>query len=367
VYPGKVAYERKSTDLTKIAKSKTKIMLNLADPDSAFRWWKLPIDGIGLARMEFCVMEHVKVHPMALAHPERVQDPEILWQIEEMTKDYETPSDYFVQTLARGIGQLAALAYPNPMILRMSDFKTNEYATLFGGEDFEPKEENPMIGFRGASRYYSPRYEDGFKLECKAVRYARETMGFTNLIVMIPFCRTLQEADKVLEVMAKEGLVRSKDFQIYVMAEIPSNVILATQFAKRFDGFSIGSNDLTQLTLGVDRDSENLAHLFDERNEAVLAMIQNCIRDAKAAGSKVGICGQAPSDHPGFAELLVDMGIDSISLNPDSVLGVRQRVAAHEKKIGVSAEATEKNEPTTSRRCVIPVSVKGIDHVVEGH
>eukprot|EP00978_Attheya_sp_CCMP212_P016041 scaffold41705_cov58-Attheya_sp.AAC.3 len=339
VYPGKVAYERKSTDLTKIAKSKTKIMLNLADPDSAFRWWKLPIDGIGLARMEFCVMEHVKVHPMALAHPERVQDPEILWQIEEMTKDYETPSDYFVQTLARGIGQLAALAYPNPMILRMSDFKTNEYATLFGGEDFEPKEENPMIGFRGASRYYSPQYQDGFKLECKAVRYARETMGFTNLIVMIPFCRTLEEADKVLEVMAKEGLARSKDFKIYVMCEIPSNVILATQFAKRFDGFSIGSNDLTQLTLGVDRDSENLAHLFDERNEAVLTMIQNCIRDAKAAGSKVGICGQAPSDHPGFAELLVDMGIDSISLNPDSVLGVRQRVAAHEKKIGVSAEA----------------------------
>jgi len=311
-------------------------MLNLADPDSALRWWKLPIDGIGLARMEFMVTEHVRAHPMALAHPERVTDPETQWQIEELSKQYKSPADYFVHTLGRGIGMLATLCYPKPMILRMSDFKTNEYSTLLGGEDFEPEEANPMIGFRGASRYYSPAYQDGFKLECKAVKYAREVLGLRNLTVMIPFCRTLTEADKVLEVMAQEGLARSPDFQVYVMCEIPSNVILAKQFAERFDGFSIGSNDLTQLTLGVDRDSENLAHLFDERNEAVLILIRQVIKEAHAAGAKVGICGQAPSDHPGFAELLVDAGIDSMSLNPDSVLGVRQRLAAYEAKLGIA-------------------------------
>jgi pyruvate,water dikinase len=215
----------------------------------------------------------------------------------------------------------------------MSDFKTNEYATLLGGADFEPEEENPMIGFRGASRYYSPRYQDGFALECKAVKYIREVLGLDNLTVMIPFCRTLGEADRVLAVMAENGLKRSKDFQVYVMCEIPSNVILANEFSKRFDGFSIGSNDLTQLTLGIDRDNENLAELYDERNEAVLTLIRNVISTAKANKRKVGICGQAPSDHQGFAEMLADAGIDSVSLNPDSVLPVRQRLAAHEAKM----------------------------------
>lgn len=278
-------------------------------------------------------VSYFPAHPMALAHPERISDPNALAQIMELTRHYPTPADYMVETLARGIGTLAAMCYPKPVILRMSDFKTNEYATLLGGADFEPEEENPMIGFRGASRYYSPRYQDGFALECKAVKYIREVLGLDNLTVMIPFCRTLGEADRVLAVMAENGLKRSKDFQVYVMCEIPSNVILANEFSKRFDGFSIGSNDLTQLALGIDRDNENLAELYDERNEAVLTLIRNVITTAKANHRKVGICGQAPSDHQGFAEMLADAGIDSVSLNPDSVLPVRQRLAAHEAKM----------------------------------
>ncbi len=278
-------------------------------------------------------VSYFPAHPMALAHPERISDPNVLAQIMELTRHYPTPADYMVETLARGIGTLAAMCYPKPVILRMSDFKTNEYATLLGGADFEPEEENPMIGFRGASRYYSPRYQDGFALECKAVKYIREVLGLDNLTVMIPFCRTLGEADRVLAVMAENGLKRSKDFQVYVMCEIPSNVILANEFSKRFDGFSIGSNDLTQLALGIDRDNENLAELYDERNEAVLTLIRNVITTAKANHRKVGICGQAPSDHQGFAEMLADAGIDSVSLNPDSVLPVRQRLAAHEAKM----------------------------------
>lgn len=332
VYEGSLDFKRVVTDLKDIPQTKTRVMLNLADPDSAFRWWRLPIDGIGLARMEFTITEHVKAHPMALAHPERITDPEVKAKIMELTRHYKTPANYMVETLAHGLGTLAAMVYPKPVIVRMSDFKTNEYATLLGGADFEPEEENPMIGFRGASRYYSPRYRDGFALECKAIKYIRETMGLKNVTVMIPFCRTLTEADKVLEVMAGEGLHRSKDFKVFVMCEIPSNVILAKQFSKRFDGFSIGSNDLTQLTLGIDRDNESLAEIFDERDAAVLTLVRQIISDAKASGRKVGICGQAPSDHPGFAELLVDAGIDSISLNPDSVLPVRQRLAAHEAR-----------------------------------
>ena len=314
--------------------TKTKVMLNIANPERALSLWRLPIDGIGLCRMEFTVTEHVKAHPMALAHPEKISDPEVKAKIMELTRHYKTPGDYMVQTLARGIGTLAAIAYPKPVIVRMSDFKTNEYAKLLGGSDFEPKEENPMIGFRGASRYYNPRYHDGFALECKAIKYIREVLGLTNVTVMIPFCRTPAEADKVLKVMANEGLHRSRDFKVFVMCEIPSNVILAREFAKRFDGFSIGSNDLTQLVLGIDRDNEHLADLYDERDEAVLALIRSVIKTAKVCGRKVGICGQAPSDHPGFAEMLVDAGIDSISLNPDSVIAVRQRLAAHEAKHG---------------------------------
>ncbi len=330
VYRGALSFRREVTDLRELPPTTTKIMLNLADPSSALRWWRLPIDGIGLARLEFMITEHVKAHPMALAHPERVEDPEVRAALDELTRGSATPTDYFVETLGRGIGMLAAAVHPRPVIVRTSDFKSNEYARLLGGADFEADEENPMIGFRGASRYYSERYRDGFALECRALRYVRDVLGFDNVTVMIPFCRTLGEADRVLEVMAAEGLERGPELKVYMMCEIPANVILARQFAERFDGFSIGSNDLTQLVLGVDRDSELLAHLFDERDPAVVAMIRQAITAAHGAGRPIGICGQAPSDHPEFAELLVDAQIDSISLNPDSVIGVRLRVAALE-------------------------------------
>lgn len=329
---GEFKYEKTVTDLEETHDTDTKVMLNIANPDLALRWWKLPIDGIGLCRMEFTIMEHVKAHSMELAHPEKISDFKVKEEIMEMTRHYKTPADYMVETLARGIGTLAAMAYPKPVILRMSDFKTNEYASLLGGADFKPEEENPMIGFRGASRYYSPRYSDGFALECKAVKYMREKLGLKNVIVMIPFCRTLSEADRVLKIMADNGLHRSDDFKVFMMCEIPSNVILAKEFAKRFDCFSIGSNDLTQLALGIDRDNENLAELYDERNEAVVTLIKDLIATAKAERKKVGICGQATSDIDGYTEMLSDAGIDSISLNPDSVLAVRQRLMEHEDK-----------------------------------
>jgi pyruvate,water dikinase len=374
IYDGSLEFKKNVTCLENIPETKTKVMLNLADPDSALRWWRLPIQGIGLARMEFTVTEHVKAHPMALAHPERISDPFVRDQIMELTRHYSTPADYMVETLARGIGLLAAMVYPKPVILRMSDFKTNEYATLLGGADFEPEEENPMIGFRGASRYYNPRYMDGFKLECKAIKYIRDTLGLDNVTVMIPFCRTLTEADKVIEVMESEGLKRSKDFQIYVRCDIPSNVILAKEFAKRFDGFSIGSNDLTQLTLGIDRDNECLAELFDERNEAVTTLIRNVVRDVKSCGRKVGICGQAPSDYPGFAEMLSDMGIDSVSLNPDSVLPVLQRLAAHEEardhhtRASISAGVTKMKDTLIGIEKELEKNIGGaVDKIVHPH
>jgi pyruvate,water dikinase len=270
---------------------------------------------------------------MALVRFDTLQDADAKRQIGELTARYERKSDYFVDRLALGLARLAASQYPKPVIVRMSDFKTNEYANLIGGAAFEPKEENPMIGFRGASRYYSPHYREGFALECQAIRRMREEMGFTNVIVMIPFCRSVAEADRVLAVMAEHGLRRGENgLEIYVMCEIPSNVILAKAFAERFDGFSIGSNDLTQLTLGVDRDSEILAELFDEQDEAVKWMIENVIQAAHKAGAKVGLCGQAPSDHPEFAEFLVECGIDSISVSPDSFLAVKRRVAAAEMR-----------------------------------
>jgi len=282
--------------------------------------------------MEFVINNHIKVHPMALVRFDALQDQDAKARIAELTRGYEADrTEYFVDRLARGLAQIAAASHPDPVIVRMSDFKTNEYAGLVGGAEFEPKEENPMLGFRGASRYYSPRYQEGFALECAAIRRLRGELGFTNVVVMIPFCRSVAEADRVLEVMAKNGLKRGENgLQVYVMCEIPSNVILAKTFAERFDGFSIGSNDLTQLTLGVDRDSAELADLFDEQDEAVKWMISNVISAAHAAGAKVGLCGQAPSDHPEFAEFLVDCGIDSISVSPDSFLAVKQRVAACE-------------------------------------
>ena len=269
-----------------------------------------------------------------MLHFDRLKDEAAQREIAELTVGYADKSEYFVDKLARGLARIAAALYPKPVIVRMSDFKTNEYAGLIGGREFEPKEENPMIGFRGASRYYSSQYRDGFALECKAIRRLRHDMGFRNVVVMIPFCRSVKEADKVLEVMADSGLKRGKDgLEVYVMCEIPSNVILAGRFADRFDGFSIGSNDLTQLTLGVDRDSGELAELFDEQDEAVRWMIARVIAEAGKAGAKIGLCGQAPSDHPEFAEFLVECGIDSISVSPDSFVTVKQRVAAAEARL----------------------------------
>lgn len=334
VYRGLLEYEESEIDLDNLPRTKTKIMMNIASPDAAGRCWQIPSEGIGLARLEFIINNTIKLHPMAAATFDRLEDEALALRIKKMTLHYPSPADYFVDNLAMGVAQIAASRYPDPVIVRMSDFKTNEYAELLGGESFEPKEENPMIGFRGASRYYSDAYRPGFELECKALFKARQNLGLGNIVIMIPFCRTLEEADRVLEILADQGLSRGENgLQIYVMAEIPSNIILAAEFAKRFDGFSIGSNDLTQLVLGVDRDSEALAHLFDERNEAVKAMIRQLIVTAHESGCHVGLCGQGPSDHPDFAEFLVRAGIDSISLNPDSVVEVTRRIAEVEEQL----------------------------------
>ncbi|MAW82479.1 MAG: phosphoenolpyruvate synthase [Parvularcula sp.] len=335
IYEGVADFDVEELSVSDIPATKTQVMLNLANPAAAFRWWRLPADGVGLARMEFVVSNHVKIHPMALAHFDALKDEDVKRQIDELTRGYETKADYFVDQLALGLARIAAALHPKPVIVRMSDFKTNEYAGLIGGAAFEPKEANPMIGFRGASRYYSPRYRDGFALECRAIHRLRDEMGFENVVAMIPFCRSVKEADRVLEVMAQNGLKRGENgLQVYVMCEIPSNVILAQAFAERFDGFSIGSNDLTQLTLGVDRDSEDLADLFDEQDAAVKWMIRNVIAEAHKAGAKVGLCGQAPSDHPEFARFLVECGIDSISVTPDSFISVKHHVADAERKRG---------------------------------
>jgi len=331
IYEGKSDIEVRDLDLAAIPKTRTQVMLNLANPAAAYRWWRLPADGVGLARMEFVVSNHIKVHPMALVRFDQLKDEEAKTAIADLTRAYPRRTDYFVDRLAGGLARIAAALHPKPVIVRMSDFKTNEYANLTGGREFEPKEENPMLGFRGASRYYSPRYREGFELECHAIAKLRGEMGFKNVVVMIPFCRSLKEADRVLAVMADNGLKRGADgLQVYVMCEIPSNVILAKKFAERFDGFSIGSNDLTQLTLGVDRDSAELAELFDEQDDAVKWMIASVIREAHEARAKVGLCGQAPSDHPEFAEFLVQCGIDSMSVSPDSFIAVKTKVAAAE-------------------------------------
>lgn len=331
VYDGKADFETVTIDLKQIPSTRTQIMFNLANPAAAFRWWRLPADGVGLLRMEFVVSNHIKVHPMALVRYDALKDEGAKNAIGELTAAYTDKSDYFVDRLSRGLARIAAAFYPKPVVVRMSDFKTNEYANLIGGAQFEPKEENPMLGFRGASRYYSPNYREGFALECRAIRRLRQELGFSNVVVMIPFCRSLKEADRVLDVMAENGLKRGEDaLQVYVMCEIPSNVILAEEFATRFDGFSIGSNDLTQLTLGVDRDSADLAPLFDEQDPAVRWMIATVIAKAHKGGAKVGLCGQAPSNHPEFAEFLVACGIDSISVTPDSFIPVKHHVAAAE-------------------------------------
>ncbi|MDQ7976832.1 phosphoenolpyruvate synthase [Paraburkholderia sp. SARCC-3016] len=334
VFEGTADYQVEEIDFSAIPRTDTRIMLNLANPDAALRWWRMPADGVGLARMEFVVSNHIRIHPMALAHFDDLKDAEAARTIAEMTEGYRDRTDYFVDRLSCGLGRIAAVCHPRPVIVRLSDFKTNEYAHLIGGAAFEPTEENPMLGFRGASRYYSPRYRDGFALECRALRRLRIEMGMTNVIVMVPFCRTPEEADRVLEAMAEHDLKRGEaGLQIYVMCEIPSNVILADEFARRFDGFSIGSNDLTQLTLGVDRDSAELAALFDERNDAVRWMIREVIERAHRAGAKVGLCGEAPSAHPEYARFLVECGIDSISVSPDSFIAVKRHVAQAEASL----------------------------------
>jgi pyruvate,water dikinase len=331
VYDGALAFEKHEARLDDLPKTRTAMMINIASPAAAFQWWRLPVQGVGLARMEFIISNVVKAHPMSLVHPECVEDGETRRLIRKLTRGYAHPSDYFVDVLALGVAKIAAPFHPHPVILRLSDFKTNEYAHLLGGAAFEPSEENPMLGFRGASRYYDPRYREGFALECRAIRKVRDEIGFKNLIVMIPFCRTVSEADKVLAVMAEHGLVRGVDgLQLYMMCEIPANVILAEKFATRFDGFSIGSNDLTQLVLGVERDSGDLTARFDERDEAVMTFIVEAIEKAHRAGIKIGICGQAPSNYPEFAAFLVAHHIDSISLNPDSFIPTVRAVAAAE-------------------------------------
>ena len=332
IYEGEAEFSVEEVHLDHVPSTKTGVMLNLANPSAASRWWRLPADGVGLARMEFVINNEVKVHPLALTRNEQLTSDEDRRAIDHLTRGYPDRREYFVDKLARGLSRIAAVWYPNPTIIRMSDFKTNEYADLLGGRDFEPNEENPMIGFRGASRYYSEGYRDGFALECRAIKKLREELGFTNVVVMIPFCRTVEEADKVLAEMQANGLTRGKNgLEVYVMCEIPSNVINAEAFAERFDGFSIGSNDLTQLTLGIDRDSDTLAPLFSERDPAVVWMIETVIAKAQKAGRKIGLCGQAPSNDPEFARLLVKAGIDTISVTPDSFLAVKQNVAEAEK------------------------------------
>ncbi|MCC5887370.1 MAG: phosphoenolpyruvate synthase [Gammaproteobacteria bacterium] len=338
VYEGRADFDIEDIDLSSIAKTRTQVMLNLANPAAALQWWQLPADGVGLARMEFIIGNTIKIHPMALVKPEAVTDGKARRQIRTLTRGFEDPTDYFVDTLARGLARIAAVFHPAPTIVRMSDFKTNEYAELIGGATFEPEEENPMLGWRGASRYYSPGYRDGFALECRAVRKAREELGFTSIVIMIPFCRSLDEADQVLGVLADNGLIRGRDgLEVYVMAELPANVLLAAEFAERFDGFSIGSNDLTQLILGADRDSELLSTVFDERNPAVMKAIAQLLAEARASRTHTGLCGQAPSDHPGFARFLVEQGIDSISVTPDSFVAVKQVVGEIERELGAAS------------------------------
>lgn len=333
LYEGRLAFDVERSDLSNLPKTKTKIMMNLGNPDLAFSLASLPVDGIGLARMEFIINQYIKVHPMALIHPEKT-DKETQEKIKELSKAYSSNEEFFVKTLSEGVATIASSVYPKPCVVRMSDFKSSEYASLLGGEFFELSEGNPMIGFRGASRYSHPNYEEGFALECKAMKRVRDEMGFSNVILMIPFCRRVDEGKRVIQTMEKYGLTRGENgLEIYVMCEIPNNVISIDAFSELFDGFSIGSNDLTQLTLGVDRDSEVVAFDYDERDEGVKTMIKMAIEGAKRNNRHSGICGQAPSDYPEMAEYLVRVGVDSMSLNPDSVLKTIQNIAKLESEL----------------------------------
>jgi pyruvate, water dikinase len=334
VYLGEVGFHVDRTEVADMARPRTQIMINLGNPDLAFKTSFLPNDGVGLARMEFIISEYIRVHPLALLHPEKVDNPEARRTIDRLTQGYPDWSAFFVERLSEGIGTIAAAFWPKPVVVRMSDFKTNEYASLIGGAAFEPSESNPMLGFRGASRYAHPAYAEGFALECRAMRRVREQMGLTNVILMLPFVRRIAEADLVLQTMADLGLRRGENgLKVYAMCEIPNNVILIDEFAKRFDGFSIGSNDLTQLTLGVDRDSEIVAFDYDERDEGVKEMIRLAVEGCRRNGIHSGLCGQAPSDYPDMAEFLVRIGIESMSLNPDTVIKTTRQVLQLEKQL----------------------------------
>ena len=333
VYDGELEWEEEELDLDKLGNPETDVMLILANPGTAFNNAMYPVDGVGLLRLEFIITSEIKIHPMALVHFNRIENQETRDTINRITGDYDSKEAYFIDKLSRAVGTIAAAFDPKEVIVRMSDFKTNEYADLIGGDAFEPGEENPMVGFRGASRYYHENYRKGFALECEAMRQVREEMGLTNVKLMIPFCRTVKEGRKVLDAMAEYGLKRGRDgLEIYVMTEIPSNVIQAGEFAKIFDGFSIGSNDLTQLTLGIDRDSEMVSGLFSEKDPAVMDMIARAIQAARDDKKPIGLCGQAPSDFPEFAQFLVSKHIDSISFNPDAIAKGTENIVKAEKK-----------------------------------
>jgi pyruvate,water dikinase len=351
VYEGIADVDINEVQPEALPRTRTQIMLIMANPAGALRWWRLPADGVGLTRIEFIIGDLIRVHPMALIQWDKVRDRAVRRQISDLTAGFSEKTEYFVDGLARGIAKIAAASFPQPVIVRTSDFKTNEYAGLIGGAQFEAQEANPMLGFRGAARYASDRYRAAFALECRALKRVRDEIGLTNVVVMIPFCRTVAEADRVLDTLAENGLVRGVNgLEVYVMCEVPSNVVLTEAFAARFDGFSIGSNDLTQLVLGVDRDSAALAPLFDERDEAVTMVIRDLIERAHRCGRKVGLCGQAPSDHPDFARLLVEAGIDSMSVTPDSFVGVKRHAAAAEAATAAEQAAGGSERDERDRR-----------------
>jgi pyruvate,water dikinase len=341
VYRGEVPFGVRETDLSTLPRPSTEVMINLGDPDIAFKTSFLPNDGVGLARMEFIINEYIRIHPMALVHKDHVKDQKEKADIERLTQGYESPADFFIERLSEGVGTIAAAFYPKPVVVRLSDFKTNEYASLIGGSSFEPPENNPMLGFRGASRYAHPNYVEGFALECAAMNRVRDEMGLTNVKLMVPFCRRVEEAKKVIDKMAELGLARGRNgLEIYVMCEIPNNVIQIDAFAKYFDGFSVGSNDLAQLVLGVDRDSEIVAFDYDERDPGVKEMIRLAVEGCKRNNLHSGLCGQAPSDYPEMAEYLVDIGIDSMSINPDTILKTTLHILEVEKRLGRKPRTT---------------------------
>jgi pyruvate,water dikinase len=337
IYEGLVGFTVDRRIVSEEQRPRTQVMMNVGDPDHAFALASLPNDGVGLARLEFIINNHIGIHPMALVRYPRLREPEVVREIARRIGE-EDPRDFFVRRLAEGIARIASAFYPKPVIVRMSDFKSNEYAMLIGGQEFEPVEENPMLGFRGASRYYDERYREGFHLECLALRRVREEMGLVNVKAMIPFCRTVAEGERVVSLMSENGIKQGEhDLEIYAMCELPANVVYADEFLRVFDGYSIGSNDLTQLTLGLDRDSEMVAHLFDERDGAVEKMVEMAIDAAHRAGKKIGICGQAPSDYPEFTRFLVEKGITSISLNPDTVIQTTHLILEAETKVDEAA------------------------------